>query len=75
MGKCCARFLTTEGLINMFWAPLSGKVISYNYRLEQNVQLINRIPLSQAWLFRIIPSDLDNELKDLSSCMNNTDVK
>ena len=75
MANCCARFVRKEGLINMFWAPLSGKVISYNYKLEQNVQLINSIPFSRGWLFRIIPSNLDDELIHLNRCMDNTDIK
>ena len=75
MGTCCARFLTKEGFINMFWAPLSGKVISYNNKLEQNVQLINSTPFSQAWLFRLIPSNLNDELIHLNCCINHTDVK
>ncbi|MFC2161673.1 response regulator [Acidobacteriota bacterium] len=67
-GKCCAQFFTEDGRINMFWAPLSGKIESYNERLEKNIQLINTDPYDEGWIFRITPSNLKEELKNLTMC-------
>ncbi|MFC2142109.1 response regulator [Acidobacteriota bacterium] len=67
-GKCCAQFVTEEGLINMFWAPLSGKIEAYNGELEKNIQLINADPYDKGWIFRIKPSNLKEELKHLRRC-------
>jgi CheY-like chemotaxis protein len=67
-GKCCAQFVTEEGLIHMFWAPLSGKIEAYNEELDKNIQLINSDPYDKGWIFRINPSNLQEELKHLKRC-------
>lgn len=67
-GKCCAQFLTRDGLIHMFWAPLSGKIEAYNKELEKNIQLINTDPYDKGWICRIIPSNPKEELKHLMKC-------
>jgi CheY-like chemotaxis protein len=67
-GKCCAQFLTEDGLINMFWAPLSGKIVAYNEELEKNIHLIDTDPYDKGWILRIIPSNPKEELKHLTKC-------
>ncbi|MGB2906742.1 MAG: response regulator [Candidatus Aminicenantaceae bacterium] len=67
-GKCCAQFITGDGLINMFWAPLSGKIEAYNEELEKNIQMINTDPYDKGWIFKITPSNLKEELKHLMKC-------
>lgn len=67
-GNCCVRFITEDGLINMFWAPLSGKIEAYNEELDRNVQLINTEPYGEGWIFRIAPSNLEEELQHLTMC-------
>lgn len=67
-GKCCAQFHTEDGLIHTFWAPLSGRIESFNKKLENNIQLINTDPFAEGWIFRITPSNLTRELKNLSMC-------
>jgi CheY-like chemotaxis protein len=68
MGKCCARFWTKEGMVNMFWAPLSGKVIAVNHAVEENPGMLDSVPYIKNWLLRIIPTNLENELAQLDSC-------
>lgn len=67
-GKCCAQFVTEDGLIHLFWAPLSGKIEAYNEELEKNIQLINTDPYDKGWIFKVTPSDLREELKHLTPC-------
>ncbi len=67
-GKCCARFITAGGLVNMFWAPLSGSIITTNRNLEHDMRLIDSDPFGQGWLLQIIPSKLDEELRHLTCC-------
>jgi len=50
----------------MVWAPLSGKVIEVNQNIEKNMNLINIDPLNQAWLIKIIPTNLESELENLT---------
>jgi len=67
-GKFCAKFVTKSGLVNMFWAPLSGKIEAYNEALDRDIRLIDTDPYNQGWILRISPSDFDEEVKHLTSC-------
>ena len=67
-GKCCAQFITEDGLVNMFWAPLSGKIEAYNEELDKNIHLIDTDPHEKGWIFRIVPTNLEEELKHLKRC-------
>jgi len=73
MGKCCARFLTKDGLVNMFWAPLSGRVIAANNDIIENVERLNSVPFDSGWLFRILPTNPIDELAQLTLCQRNRD--
>jgi len=73
-GKCCAQFLTRDGLINMFWAPLSGKIEAYNEELQKNINLIDTDPYDKGWIFRIIPSNPEEELKYLMKCKKRLNI-
>lgn len=53
------------------YSPLSGKVIAINEAIAQNPSLINRSPESEAWLYRIEPSNP----KELDSLMTKEDYR
>jgi CheY-like chemotaxis protein len=67
-GKCCAKFIAKNGLVNMFWAPLSGKIEAYNEALNKDIRLINSDPYNQGWIFRITSSNFEEEVKNLAFC-------
>jgi len=67
-GKSCVQLITDRGLVNMFWAPLSGRVVAYNRDLEHNIEYINTDPFGKGWLLRIVASNLEHELKNLTCC-------
>lgn len=52
-----------------FYAPLSGEVVAVNEALAENPGLVNEAPLSEGWLVKIKPSNLDevNNLLDLAA--------
>lgn len=64
-GSLCARIISAEKLINLVWAPLSGKVIEINHELEQNPNRIHSDPFGQGWLLKILPTHLASELENL----------
>ena len=66
-GNVCTRIITQDQLVHTVWAPLSGKVIKNNLEVEKNAGLINTTPFSQGWLLRIIPTNLEMELVNLTS--------
>jgi CheY-like chemotaxis protein len=65
-GNLCVRIISTEQLIHMVWAPLSGKVIEINHEIEKNPNLINSDPFHHGWLVKIIPTNLQSELENLT---------
>jgi CheY-like chemotaxis protein len=65
-GNMCVRIISQKNRIHMVWAPLSGKIIGINPTIEQNLNLINTDPYNEGWLIKIIPTNLKNELKNLS---------
>lgn len=64
-GNLCVRIISRSELIHMVWAPLSGKVVEINTEVEKNADLINSDPYGDGWLLKIIPTNLENELKNL----------
>jgi CheY-like chemotaxis protein len=65
-GNVCVRITTKDELMHTVWAPLSGRVIENNHEIEQNPNLINTDPFFRGWLVRIIPTNLESELGNLT---------
>jgi glycine cleavage system H protein len=63
-GKPCAA-LESGKWVGRIYAVVSGKVVEVNEELEDNPKLINEGPYEQGWIFKIEPSDLEGELKNL----------
>lgn len=74
MGECCARFWTKDGMVNMFWAPLSGKVIAVNHHVKDRAEMLSSMPCDQTWLVRMIPAALEGELEHLTCCIWKKDM-
>jgi CheY-like chemotaxis protein len=72
-GKCCAQFISKNGLTNMLWAPMSGKIEATNPVLEKDIQLINTAPFDQGWIFRFTPSNFKEEVEYLTRCKRRLD--
>lgn len=51
--------------VGRIYAPVSGKVDSINHELEDTPELINESPYDRGWLFKISPSNLEQDLKNL----------
>ncbi len=63
-GKPCGS-LESGKWVGRIYAPISGKVESSNQELEDNPELINESPYEKGWICKIVPSHLDEELKNL----------
>ncbi len=64
-GKACAVVESVKAACDIY-APVSGKVVKVNEKLESSPQLVNEDPYGQGWFFAI---DMENseELKALLS--------
>ena len=51
--------------VGRVYAVVSGEVVEVNEELEDEPELINKSPYGDGWLFKIEPSNLDEELGNL----------
>ena len=64
-GNSCSKFETSDGLIHTCLAPLGGRIIERNEKLLSEPTLLEKDPYFQGWLYKIIPSDIEYEMKYL----------
>lgn len=64
-GKACAVVESVKSAYDIY-APVSGKIVKINDKLENSPQLVNEDPYGEGWFFAI---EMDNpdELKELLS--------
>jgi glycine cleavage system H lipoate-binding protein len=67
-GNACARFETEDQLVHSMLAPMSGNVIEQNDPLVEDHSVLEKDPYFQGWIYTMIPSDLEYELKHLTPC-------
>jgi len=63
-GKPCGS-MESGKWVGRIYAPFSGKVHSFNQELEDSPELINESPYEKGWLFKMIPSNLQEELNNM----------
>jgi glycine cleavage system H protein len=63
-GKPCGS-MESGKWVGRIYAPISGKVESSNEALEDSPELINESPYEKGWMFKVNPSNLQEELKNL----------
>ena len=63
-GKPCGS-MESGKWVGRIYAPVSGKVESSNENLEDSPELVNESPYEKGWIFKISPSNLQEELKQL----------
>ena len=68
-GKPCGS-MESGKWVGRIYAPLSGKVESSNQELEDSPELINESPYEKGWMFKIRPSNLQEELNRLMKANN-----
>jgi CheY-like chemotaxis protein/glycine cleavage system H lipoate-binding protein len=67
-GNSCAKFETNDSLIHTCLAPLGGRIVEINERILVDPSLLEKDPFFEGWLYRIIPSDIEYDMKYLSPC-------
>ncbi len=66
-GNPCAYFNTVDDLVHQILSPFTGRIIDVNAVLEENCSLLKEDPYGKGWIYAIIPSDPDFEIKYLVS--------
>ncbi len=67
-GNSCAMFETDDNLIHTCLAPLGGRILERNEKLISDPSLIEKDPFFEGWLYRIIPIDIEFDMKYLVAC-------
>ena len=67
-GNMCAQIIDSEERSHTLLSPLSGRILEVNELLLQNVSIIEKDPYFEGWFYRLLPSDSEYELKNLTNC-------
>jgi len=57
------KFECEDGLVHQLFSVISGTIIAKNERLEKEPELLEKDPYFDGWIYRIIPTELDYEMK------------
>ncbi len=62
------KFNTEDGLVHQLCAVISGSIIDRNEKLLNEPELLEKDPYFDGWIYRIIPTELEYEMKLLIPC-------
>lgn len=67
-GNTCALITDEKELTHPVLSPVTGRILERNETLINDPSLIEKDPYFAGWLYRVIPSDSEYELKNLIPC-------
>ena len=67
-GNQCASLKDKNERIHILLSPVSGRIIEVNKEISVNKNLVEKDPYFEGWFYRLIPSDSEYELKNLTNC-------
>jgi CheY-like chemotaxis protein len=62
------KFETEDGQVHQLYSVISGSILARNERLFTEPELLEKDPYFEGWMYRIIPSELEYEMKLLIPC-------
>jgi glycine cleavage system H protein len=65
-GIPCATAIASKGARHGVMCPMSGNVLQVNAEVQARPSLVEKDPYFKGWLYRILPSDPENNLQWLS---------
>ncbi|MGQ4870855.1 MAG: glycine cleavage system protein GcvH [Candidatus Thorarchaeota archaeon] len=63
-GDSCGLVESMKASSDIF-TPVSGEIVEVNTELEDAPELVNEDPYGKGWMFKIKPSNLEEDLKSL----------
>ncbi len=64
-GEVCGKVTDRDQFTHRIWSPASGRVITVNSALLEDFSLLRRSPFDQGFLFRLEPTQLEEDLQGL----------
>ncbi len=67
-GSTCATITAVDGLEHGVFSPVTGRIVEANTALTRAPAGLERDPYFEGWLYRVLPSELQYDLKHLTAC-------
>ncbi|MBU0475353.1 MAG: response regulator [Bacteroidetes bacterium] len=67
-GNTSLKIIDSNEYIHQVLSPISGKIVSVNEKLLENINLLAKDPYFEGWIYTIIPFSIEVEIKNLTSC-------
>ncbi|MDA3859890.1 MAG: response regulator [Melioribacteraceae bacterium] len=67
-GNSSLKITDSNEDIHQVLAPISGKIVSVNEKIIENINLLAKDPYFDGWIYTVIPFSLENEVGKLTSC-------
>lgn len=64
-GVSCVTITSGDERAHKVLSPVSGRIIEVNQNLKVSTNIIEKDPYFEGWIYRVIPSDIDFEIKKL----------
>ena len=66
-GEACVRIRDGHDMIHKVWTPLSGRVMTVNKDLVEDLGKLEHDPYGEGWLAVLSPTNLESDLENLSA--------
>jgi CheY-like chemotaxis protein len=67
-GSTIIKLISSDESINNLYSAISGRIIQKNEKLLNDITLLEKDPYFNGWFYRIIPTQLDEEIQNLIPC-------
>jgi CheY-like chemotaxis protein/glycine cleavage system H lipoate-binding protein len=67
-GDTCANFITDDELVHHFLSPVGGRIIERNEKLLTDINLLEKDPYFDGWIYKVIPTNIEYDMKYLVPC-------
>jgi glycine cleavage system H protein len=67
-GNPCAVIVSASGDKHGVLCPVSGRIVEVNAAVRSAPTKIEKDPYFEGWLYRVVPTDLESDLRNLMPC-------
>lgn len=67
-GGTCLKIFDNHDFSHQLLGPISGKIIDLNEKIIVNKSLLEKDPYFQGWIYKMIPSNLEQDLNNITPC-------
>lgn len=67
-GNTSFKIFDSNEDIHQVLAPISGRIVSVNEKILENINMLAKDPYFEGWIYTVIPFSLESEVENLTSC-------